>query len=120
VAHRVVSEIMPLEIKAGSGHSVGEYSALVAAGVLKFPDALRAVRARGRAMQKAVPVGEGAMCAILGLADDHVKKMCRLVEEQSGEKPLEPAKRSASDTGFWSRASQVRRARFSAAISSSR
>ncbi len=50
-----------------AGHSLGEYSALVAAGVLKFEDAVRTVRNRGTYMQEAVPVGVGAMAAILGL-----------------------------------------------------
>ena len=49
------------------GHSLGEYSALVAAGALRFEDAVRLVRKRGEAMQEAVPVGVGAMAAILGL-----------------------------------------------------
>ncbi len=53
-----------------AGHSLGEYSALVAAGALELADALRLVRARGQAMQRAVPVGEGAMAAILGLSEE--------------------------------------------------
>jgi [acyl-carrier-protein] S-malonyltransferase len=50
-----------------AGHSLGEYSALVAAGVLEFDDAVRTVRRRGTYMQEAVPVGVGAMAAVLGL-----------------------------------------------------
>jgi [acyl-carrier-protein] S-malonyltransferase len=59
-----------------AGHSLGEYSAHVAAGTLSFADALRTVRRRGRYMQEAVPVGEGAMAAILGLDDDAVNGAC--------------------------------------------
>jgi [acyl-carrier-protein] S-malonyltransferase len=60
-----------------AGHSLGEYSALVAASALGFSDALRAVRLRGRYMQEAVPVGEGAMAAILMLEADKVEAACR-------------------------------------------
>jgi [acyl-carrier-protein] S-malonyltransferase len=59
-----------------AGHSLGEYSAHVAAGTLSFADALRTVRRRGRYMQEAVPVGEGAMAAILGLDADAVARAC--------------------------------------------
>ncbi len=59
-----------------AGHSLGEYSAHVAAGTLDFADAVRAVRNRGQYMQEAVPVGEGAMAAILGMPLDEVKKVC--------------------------------------------
>ena len=59
-----------------AGHSLGEYSAHVAAGTLSFADALRTVRRRGRYMQEAVPVGEGAMAAILGLDADRVARAC--------------------------------------------
>jgi [acyl-carrier-protein] S-malonyltransferase len=59
-----------------AGHSLGEYSALVAAGVLEFDEAVRTVRERGRFMQEAVPVGEGAMAAILGLAAEDVARVC--------------------------------------------
>lgn len=59
-----------------AGHSLGEYSALVAAGVLSFRDALPLVRFRAEAMQQAVPVGEGGMAAILGLSDADVIASC--------------------------------------------
>ena len=59
-----------------AGHSLGEYSALVAAGVLDFADAVRTVRNRGTYMQEAVPVGVGAMAAILGLDADSVESGC--------------------------------------------
>src|SRR6202022_4287821 len=60
-----------------AGHSLGEYSANVAAGTFTFADALRIVRRRGRYMQEAVPVGAGAMAAILGLDVDRVAQVCR-------------------------------------------
>jgi [acyl-carrier-protein] S-malonyltransferase len=60
-----------------AGHSLGEYSAHVAAGTFEFKDAVRIVRNRGRYMQDAVPVGRGAMAAILGLAPDLVEQACR-------------------------------------------
>ena len=59
-----------------AGHSLGEYSAHVAAGTIAFADAVRAVRRRGRYMQEAVPVGTGAMAAILGLDRDDVAAAC--------------------------------------------
>jgi len=59
-----------------AGHSLGEYTANVAAGTFSFADALRIVRRRGRYMQEAVPVGEGAMAAILGLDADAVARAC--------------------------------------------
>jgi [acyl-carrier-protein] S-malonyltransferase len=59
-----------------AGHSLGEYSALVAAGALAFKDAVPLVRFRAQAMQEAVPVGQGGMAAILGLSDDEVRAAC--------------------------------------------
>jgi [acyl-carrier-protein] S-malonyltransferase len=60
---------------AVAGHSLGEYSALVAAGVISFKDAVPLVRFRAQAMQEAVPVGQGGM-AVLGLSDDDVRAAC--------------------------------------------
>lgn len=59
-----------------AGHSLGEYSAHVAAGTLAFSDAVRAVRQRGKYMQEAVPVGEGAMAAVLGMNLDAIRQIC--------------------------------------------
>jgi [acyl-carrier-protein] S-malonyltransferase len=70
---------------AVAGHSLGEYSALVAAGVLTLTDALPLVRARARFMQEAVPVGTGAMAAILGLDAAKVREVCLDAAAQSGE-----------------------------------
>jgi len=64
-----------------AGHSLGEYSALVAAGALEFRTAVALVAERGRQMQAAVPEGEGAMAAILGLDDEVVAAICREVAE---------------------------------------
>lgn len=70
-----------------AGHSLGEYTALVAAGAVSFQDALPLVRFRAGAMQDAVPVGEGAMAAILGLDDDAVRAAC---EEAAEGQVVEP------------------------------
>lgn len=66
-----------------AGHSLGEYSALVASGALSFAEAVQIVRLRGKFMQEAVPVGEGAMAAILGVEREEVEKLCE--EAPSGE-----------------------------------
>src|SRR5881409_84184 len=68
-----------------AGHSLGEYSAHVAAGTFAFADALRLVRRRGRYMQEAVPAGEGAMAAILGLDADRVAQACAEAVADGGE-----------------------------------
>jgi [acyl-carrier-protein] S-malonyltransferase len=70
---------------AVAGHSLGEYTALVAAGVLSLADALPLVRLRAAAMQEAVPVGVGAMAAILGLDAQAVRDGCKAAAEASGE-----------------------------------
>lgn len=67
-----------------AGHSLGEYSALVAAGALPAADAARAVRARGTFMQEAVPAGQGAMSAVLGLSPAKVKEICEAVAAETG------------------------------------
>jgi [acyl-carrier-protein] S-malonyltransferase len=79
-AARVLSEkgIIPA---FAAGHSLGEYSAHVAAGTLSFVDAIRTVRSRGRYMQQAVPAGEGAMAAILGLSADLINDICAQVSD---------------------------------------
>jgi len=68
-----------------AGHSLGEYSALVAAGSLNFADAVRTVRERGRAMQVAVPVGVGAMAAIIGMVAADVEAGCVEAAEKTGK-----------------------------------
>ena len=74
-----------------AGHSLGEYSALVAAGALEFADALPLVRFRAELMQQAVPEGVGAMAAILGLADEVVNSICKEITNSSDQQLLEPA-----------------------------
>jgi [acyl-carrier-protein] S-malonyltransferase len=75
-AYRAWREAGGAEPALVAGHSLGEYTALVAAGALAFRDALPLVRFRAQAMQEAVPAGEGAMAAILGLDDDAVRAAC--------------------------------------------
>ncbi|MDR2614193.1 MAG: ACP S-malonyltransferase, partial [Candidatus Accumulibacter sp.] len=71
-----------------AGHSLGEYSALVAAGVIAFADAVPLVRLRASAMQEAVPLGTGAMAAILNLDDENIREAC--VEAQIEGEVVEP------------------------------
>ena len=68
-----------------AGHSLGEYSAHVAAGTLAFADAVKIVRNRGKYMQEAVPVGEGAMAAVLGIDAEHVAAACAQAAQESGQ-----------------------------------
>lgn len=82
-ALRVLAE-HGIEPALAAGHSLGEWSAHVAAGTLKFADAVRAVKARGRAMQQAVPAGQGAMAAILSLDPALVVSACDDAAKETG------------------------------------
>jgi len=82
-AYRAWISLGGVEPALVAGHSLGEYTALVAAGVLSFRDALPLVRFRAQAMQEAVPQGQGAMAAILGLDEDAVRAAC--AEAAQGE-----------------------------------
>ena len=86
-AWRAEGGAMPAAV---AGHSLGEYSALVAAGALQLADALPLVRFRAEAMQRAVPVGVGAMAAILGLEAEAVRAGCEQAAAATGE-PVSPA-----------------------------
>lgn len=82
-AQRVLAEkgIQPQYV---AGHSLGEYSAHVAAGTLSFTDAVGAVAKRGKYMQEAVPVGAGAMAAVLAFALDQLEEVCRQAQHETG------------------------------------
>src|SRR5262245_60621949 len=82
-AYRVLEETTGLRPVAVSGHSVGEWSALVASGALSLGDAVAGVRERGRLMERAVPAGEGGMAAVLGLDAESVAALC--AEAADGE-----------------------------------
>jgi [acyl-carrier-protein] S-malonyltransferase len=73
-----------------AGHSLGEYSALVAAGVIAFKDAVPLVRFRAQAMQEAVPVGQGTMAVVLGLSDDDVRAACAEAAVADAAQVVEP------------------------------
>lgn len=88
-AIRLLSE-RGLTATIAAGHSLGEYSAHVAAGTFSFRDAVRTVRARGRYMQQAVPPGEGAMAAILGLAAPLIREICSQISDQLTPLPRTP------------------------------
>ena len=89
-SYRVLKEIAPVNPIAAIGHSIGEYAAVVSADSLDFSSAVRAVRQRGKSMQSAVPVGEGAMAAVMGLDETQIRFLCDQVQKTTG-KVLEPA-----------------------------
>ena len=82
-ALRVFQEQHALEAAYVAGHSLGEYSALVCAGALSFADAAQTVRKRGQFMQEAVPVGVGAMAAIMNLEQATIEELCQRVSKES-------------------------------------
>lgn len=77
-----------------AGHSLGEYTALVASGCIRFEDAVKIVRKRGQYMQEAVPVGQGAMAAIIGLSSDKINEICKSIKNN---KIVEPANYNSQD-----------------------
>jgi [acyl-carrier-protein] S-malonyltransferase len=87
-ALRVLETEKGMTPQLAAGHSLGEYSALVASGALTFSETVKIVRLRGRFMQEAVPVGKGAMAALLGMEREQVEKLC---EEVSSGEVLTPA-----------------------------
>jgi [acyl-carrier-protein] S-malonyltransferase len=88
-AARVLAE-KGIQPAFAAGHSLGEYSAHVAAGTFTFADAVRTVRSRGRYMQQAVPPGEGAMAAILGLSAALISEICSQVSDELTPLPTTP------------------------------
>jgi [acyl-carrier-protein] S-malonyltransferase len=94
-AERVLTALLAqhgLKAEFAAGHSLGEYSAHVAAGTFSFADAVRTVHKRGRFMQEAVPPGEGAMAAILGLPEPVINDCCvRASDELTEPPPMNPA-----------------------------
>ena len=81
---RALEEKLPLAPAYVAGHSLGEYSALVAAGAISLEDAVALVNKRGRFMQEAVPAGKGAMAALMGLEPAGVDEACRVAAAETG------------------------------------
>ena len=96
VAYARVLQDLGYQPDVVAGHSLGEYSALVAVGALDFGEAVRAVRDRGRYMQDAVPLGEGTMAAIFRLTAGQVDEVCAEVRQDTGG-VVEPAGYNAAD-----------------------
>jgi [acyl-carrier-protein] S-malonyltransferase len=95
-AAAVVLRERGIEPALAAGHSLGEYSAHVAAGTLSFADAVKAVKNRGRYMQEAVPAGEGAMAAVLALPSEKIIDICMLASADTG-KPVAAANFNSPD-----------------------
>ena len=89
--YETVKKTTDIQFHSAAGHSIGEYAALVTGAALNFSEALQAVRKRGEFMQSAVPQGEGAMLAVIGLTDGQIHQLCQWAEEKSGLRPLESA-----------------------------
>jgi [acyl-carrier-protein] S-malonyltransferase len=83
-AYRVLAS-RGVEPQIAAGHSLGEYAACAAAGVMSFADAIRALRSRGQFMQEAVPEGQGAMAAVLGLDADAVRRVCETAAKETSQ-----------------------------------
>jgi [acyl-carrier-protein] S-malonyltransferase len=88
LCHRVLAQRVSIAPVCLAGHSLGEYSALVAAGALSFSDAVKAVYQRGKFMQEATPLGVGAMAAILGAEPEELERIC---QEEAGGQVVSPA-----------------------------
>lgn len=102
-AERILTPLLAehgLKPRFAAGHSLGEYSAHVAAGTFSFADAIRTVHLRGRFMQQAVPAGEGAMAAILGLPEPVINDCCVRASDEltqpAAMNPADPIARAAS------------------------
>ena len=96
-ALRVYRKEIGGEPEVAAGHSLGEYSALVAAGAIGFADAVRAVRERGRLMQEAVPTGQGAMAALIGLELQQVREICAEVSVDGEDRGARQSQRARPD-----------------------
>lgn len=90
-SYRCMIELIDIHPINSAGHSVGEYAAFAAANVLSLTNAVKAVRERGLAMQNAVPLGKGGMCALLNLEDQEVQTFCDWATKESGLGLIEAA-----------------------------
>jgi [acyl-carrier-protein] S-malonyltransferase len=84
-AYRILGEEVDIRPTAMAGHSLGEYSALYAAGAISFADALSLVNTRGKYLEEAVPAGSGCMAAIMGVSKELVESACRGINKTNGE-----------------------------------